>query len=80
MSSWQHLLERAAGHPLIGRVARIEPMALLAVILAAGLLLAFAKLANVVGQGSAPAFDEWLIVALRTPGNLADPIGPAWLE
>jgi undecaprenyl-diphosphatase len=80
MPSWQHLLERAGGHRLIGRLARIEPMALLAVILAAGLLLAFAKLANIVGKEGAPAFDEWLIIALRNPGDLADPIGPAWLE
>jgi undecaprenyl-diphosphatase len=80
MRSWRHLRERAAGHPLYARVARIEPMALLAVILGAVLLFAFGRLANLAGRGSAPAFDEWLIVALRTPGNLADPIGPAWLE
>jgi undecaprenyl-diphosphatase len=80
MQTWQHLLERAAGHPLIGWVARIERMTLAAVILAAGLLLACAQLANLVSRGGAPAFDEWLIVALRTPGDLADPIGPRWLE
>ena len=40
-----------AGHRLIGRVARVEPMTLLAVMLAAGLLLAFAALANVVSRG-----------------------------
>lgn len=80
MQTWRHRLERAAGHPLIGWVARIEPMALSAVILAAGLLLACAQLANLVSRGGAPAFDEWLIVALRTPGDLADPIGPRWLE
>jgi undecaprenyl-diphosphatase len=80
MPSWRDLLEHVAGHPLIARVARIEPMVLLAIIVGAALLLAFTKLADVVGQGGAPPFDEWLIVALRTPGNLADPIGPAWLE
>jgi undecaprenyl-diphosphatase len=80
MQTWRHMLERATGHRLIARVASIEPMALSAVILAAGLLLAFARLANVVSRGEAPAFDEWLIVALRTPGDLADPIGPAWVE
>jgi undecaprenyl-diphosphatase len=78
--SWRHLLERIAGHSLIARAARIEPMALLAVILAAGLLFAFTKIANLAGRGSAPAFDEWLILALRTPGDLADPVGPAWAE
>jgi undecaprenyl-diphosphatase len=65
---------------LITRVARIERMTLLAVVLAASLLFAFARLANAVGRGSTHAFDEWLIVALRTPGNLADPVGPGWLE
>ena len=80
MPSWRNLLERAAGHPLVARVARIEPMALLAVILGAALLLAFARFANLAARDSAPAFDEWLIVALRTPGNLSDPIGPAWVE
>jgi undecaprenyl-diphosphatase len=80
MPSWRDMLERAAKHPVGARVARIEPMALLAVIVGAALLLAFAKLANLASRGRAPAFDEWLIVALRTPGNLADPIGPAWLE
>jgi undecaprenyl-diphosphatase len=80
MPSLQHLLERAALPSLIARVARIEPMTLAAVILGAALLLGFARLANLAGRGSAPAFDEWLIVALRTPGDLADPIGPAWVE
>jgi undecaprenyl-diphosphatase len=80
MSSWRVLLERTTAHPLGARIARIEPMTLAAVILGAALVLGFAKLANLAGRGSAPAFDEWLIVALRTPGDLADPVGPAWLE
>jgi undecaprenyl-diphosphatase len=33
-----------------------------------------------VSNAGTPAFDEWLIVVLRTPGNLADPVGPRWLE
>ena len=33
-----------------------------------------------MGDGGTRAFDEWLLVALRTPGNLADPIGPKWFE
>jgi undecaprenyl-diphosphatase len=80
MANWRNLLGRAAGHPLTARVARMEPMALLATILGAALLLVLTKLANAVGRGGAPAFDEWLILALRTPGNVADPVGPAWLE
>jgi undecaprenyl-diphosphatase len=84
MSVWRGLLQWAADRQAIGglagRFAQSEQMALLAVIIAASLLLAFFSLGNVATRDSAPAFDEWLIVALRTPGNLADPIGPTWLE
>jgi undecaprenyl-diphosphatase len=84
MSRWRRLLQQAGEQPLVAglitRVARIERMTLFAVILAATVLFAFAKLANAVGRRSTEAFDEWLIVALRTPGDLADPIGPKWLE
>jgi undecaprenyl-diphosphatase len=65
---------------MIARVARVERLTLYAVILAAGVLFAFARLANAVGRGRTEDFDEWLIVALRAPGNLADPIGPKWVE
>jgi undecaprenyl-diphosphatase len=58
----------------------MERRALLAVIAAAAVLFAFATLVNAVGSGRTRAFDEWLLIALRTPGNLADPIGPAWFE
>jgi undecaprenyl-diphosphatase len=84
MSKWGRLLQNIGDQPLIaGLVARaswIERMTLCAIILAASLLFAFATLANAVTQGSTHAFDEWLIVALRTPGDLADPIGPKWIE
>jgi undecaprenyl-diphosphatase len=65
---------------LIAHVARLERLTLLGVILAAGILFAFARLANAVRRGSTEDFDEWLIIALRTPGDLADPIGPTWFE
>jgi undecaprenyl-diphosphatase len=55
-------------------------MTLIALILAAGVLFAFAKIADAVGDGGTRVFDEWLLVALRSPGNLADPIGPKWFE
>jgi undecaprenyl-diphosphatase len=81
MQRWQHLLGRATRPPLVTRAAvRLEPVALSAVVLAAGLVLVFVRLANVVSNAGTPAFDEWLIVVLRTPGNLADPVGPRWLE
>jgi undecaprenyl-diphosphatase len=84
MSKRRRLVQQVGDRPLIAglvaRVGRIERMTLSVVILAASLLFAFARLANAVTRGGTHAFDEWLIIALRTPGNLADPIGPKWLE
>jgi undecaprenyl-diphosphatase len=84
MSKWRGPLQKLGAHLLIARlIARaswVEWMTLSAVILAASLLFAFARLANAVARGRTHAFDEWLIIALRTPGDLADPIGPKWIE
>src|SRR5262249_57974162 len=84
MSKWGLLLQNMGDQPLIARlVARaswIERMTLSAITRAASRLFAFAMLANAATQGSTRAFDEWLIIALRTPGDLADPIGPKWIE
>lgn len=65
---------------LAARVARVERTTLLALVLGAAGLFAFARIAAEVGQGDTRALDEWLLIHLRTPGNLADPIGPIWLE
>jgi undecaprenyl-diphosphatase len=65
---------------LVAPVARVERITLLTLILAAGGLFVFAKLADEVGEGSTRRFDEWLLLLLRTPGDLADPIGPGWFE
>jgi undecaprenyl-diphosphatase len=84
MSRWRELARQIGNRPLIAgliaRVAGIERRTLSGVILAAGVLFLFARLANAVRRGGTEDFDEWLIVALRTPGNLADPVGPAWFE
>ena len=80
MSRWRGMLRKAVDQPLIASVARIERFTLIAVILAAAILFAFAVLGNAVGLGSTRAFDEWLILALRTPADLADPIGPKRIE
>jgi undecaprenyl-diphosphatase len=62
--------------PLIARVADIERTVLVELILGAAALFVFAKIANEVGQGDTRAFDEWLLLSLRTPGDPAVPIGP----
>jgi undecaprenyl-diphosphatase len=77
-------LRRLNGHPLLAplldRVVRVERVTLALVVLGAAALFGFAKLADAVREGGTQAFDAWLLMALRTPGNLADPIGPGWFE
>lgn len=43
------------------------------------LLLGFAEIADEVGEGGFD-FDQWLLLALREPGKLDDPVGPRWFE
>ncbi|HVF34853.1 MAG TPA: phosphatase PAP2 family protein [Candidatus Saccharimonadia bacterium] len=44
------------------------------------LLLGFIEVADEVGDGGTHAFDEAVIQSLRNPANLADPLGPWWIE
>lgn len=54
----------------------------LAVVIALGaaLLFAFIKLADVVIEGETRPFDEAILLALRMPGDVSQPIGPLWLQ
>lgn len=40
----------------------------------------FVEVADEVGEGATQGMDEKLLLALRTPGDVSDPIGPKWLE
>lgn len=44
------------------------------------LLIAFGLIADEVGEGDTLDFDKSVLAALREPGNMQDPIGPAWVE
>ena len=65
---------------VLARWSRIEPLTLMAIAVPAGVVLAFATLGRAVGAGSTRAFDEAILLAMRTPGNLADPVGPLWFQ
>jgi len=41
---------------------------------------AFVELADGVLEGETHAFDSTILLALRNPQDLADPLGPGWLE
>ena len=53
---------------------------LMAVLAIAGLLFAFGFVAQEVMEGKSPAFDRWVILALRDPANPSTPAGPAWVQ
>jgi undecaprenyl-diphosphatase len=59
--------------------ARISGRNLLAMFAIAALLFAFGALAEEVIEAKPFAFDTAILLALRTAGNPAIPIGPAWL-
>jgi undecaprenyl-diphosphatase len=60
--------------------AKRELLPLAIFFLAAAALFAFAEIAEDVMEGDTHAFDEALLHALRNPADLADPIGPLWIE
>lgn len=66
--------------PAADYLARMERRSLVTLIAGAAALFAFFKIANAVGAGSTRSFDETIILAMRTPGNLADPVGPLWFQ
>ncbi|MFO1067556.1 MAG: phosphatase PAP2 family protein [Geminicoccaceae bacterium] len=74
---------RRVAHPFLrlwSWLGRHELGFLLAIGLAAAGVLAFVSIADEVMEGEAFGFDERLLLALRVPGDLADPLGPAWVE
>jgi undecaprenyl-diphosphatase len=65
---------------LWSRLGRHELALLVSVLAIAGGLLGFALLADEVGEGDTRSFDHSVMLALRTPSDPADPIGPPWVE
>jgi undecaprenyl-diphosphatase len=61
-------------------LGRHELSVLLAIVGAAGGTLGFIQVATAMQVGTIKSFDEMLLLALRNPADLSDPLGPAWLE
>ena len=59
---------------------RASPGLAVLVVLAAAAVFAFVQLVEEVLEGESRAFDEWVLLALRSPGDPADPIGPWWVQ
>ncbi len=59
---------------------RLELRTVLALLLIAGGIWGFATLAGEVLEGDTDSFDRALFLALREPGNPAEPLGPNWAK
>jgi undecaprenyl-diphosphatase len=60
--------------------SKLEARTLITLLMIGGALLLFAELVDKVAEGETRAFDEALLLALRDPINLSEPVGPAWLR
>ncbi len=65
---------------LIGRLGLYELPALVLLVLALGGLWGFVELADEVIEGETHAFDERVILSMRSASDLSDPVGPKWVE
>ena len=59
---------------------RIETRALALILVAAGLAWAFLNIASEVGEGETLALDRHILLRLRNPADLSDPIGSRTFE
>lgn len=62
------------------RATRVELGLAIVLALMAAALWAFVELAEEVMEGETRAFDTAILLALRAPGDAADPLGPPWVE
>jgi undecaprenyl-diphosphatase len=60
------------------RLIEIETLAIFLVL--AVMLLGFANIADEVGEGQTRAFDDAVLMAMRSADDPSDPIGPEWFE
>jgi undecaprenyl-diphosphatase len=65
--------------PRLARLLRDELWLVLALALIAGGILLFLRIADLVVDDEADAFDRAVFLAFRVVGNPAETIGPAWL-
>jgi undecaprenyl-diphosphatase len=65
---------------VLNLIRRIEGRALLLVVGAAGALWAFFNVAGEVSEGETLAIDRHILLALRNPADLSDPIGSRSFE
>lgn len=87
LARYREAVERSRIAPLlhwvghrVSRWSMAEFAILIILACASGALYGFAQIADDVVEGETRAFDEAVLTALRTAGEVENPIGPAWLE
>lgn len=65
---------------LLSRLGRHELPALLSIFVLSGGVWLFIKITEEVMEGETRSIDEALLLALRNPADLTDPLGPGWVE
>ncbi len=65
---------------VIDRFMTFEPIGLMMFALLAGGAFVFFKLTSEVLEGETRAFDERILLALRSTADLSQPVGPYWLS
>ena len=75
---WRSIFERL--RPLLHWFGGLTPSVLVALALITASTWVFIEIADEVVEGETGAFDEWLLRALRQPGNPAEPLGPSWVQ
>lgn len=84
--AWRSLAGRGRAGPLrlaadlSGRFRLNETVPLLTLGVVGLLGWAFVALAGEILEGETFSFDRAILLALREPGDLSDPIGPSWVE
>mgnify|MGYP001314958693 CR=1 FL=1 len=61
-------------------LGRLETRTLIVLLALVGAPWLFLSVADEVSEGETEALDRALLLALRTPGQPSDPLGPRWLE
>lgn len=68
------------GYGWIRGLSRQELVVMLCLVVVSGGLWLFIELADEVTEGETHSIDEQLLLALRTPADHSDPLGPGWVE
>lgn len=61
-------------------LGKLETRTLILLVCLVGAPWAFLAIADEVGEGETAAIDRALLLALRSPSDVSDPIGPRWFE